>query len=79
MSKRSRLARQRHNRREEDYHARKLLKQNERAKVWDKAFYDRILDEVVNRLHCEWVPIEKGEVLIDSRIRGTFQLIGGEI
>ena len=74
--KRSRSNRLHRLQREEDYHQIKQLRSNERRDVWFHAFYDHIMDEVVNRLKCEWVPIDEGEVLVDSRLRGAFQRIG---
>ena len=60
---------------QQDYYKIKKLISEERRDIWNHAYYDHILDEVVNRILCEWTPIEKGEVLVDSRLRGSFQRI----
>lgn len=73
--KRSRVKRRLRLERQQDYHAIKELRRQERTRIWDRAFYDHIVDEVVNRIICDWNPIHQGEVLVDSRNRGFFQRI----
>lgn len=73
--KRSRVKRRLRLEREQDYHALKQLRHKERVKMWNYAFYDQELDEVINLIQCDWNPIVRGEVLVDSRLRGSFQRI----
>lgn len=58
---------------EQDQYDRQLLYIIESKNIWNYAYFDDELDEIINTIVCHQQPIEKGEVLIDSRNRGFFQ------